>query len=114
MVEGVSAPGPLQLALENLDRAQIATIHAFALTMLRPLAAENGINPSFQVQDEVAGERRFLERWHAFLEEAGQDQASREAVTRVLGLGLTTRDLERPRATCAGAMESRRPGRNTP
>ena len=79
LAEGVSAPGPLQLALENLDRAQIATIHAFALTMLRPLAAENGINPSFQVQDEVAGERRFLERWHAFLEEAGQDQASREA-----------------------------------
>jgi ATP-dependent helicase/nuclease subunit A len=85
----------LQRALASLDRAQISTIHAFAVNVLRPLAAEFGINPSFQVHDAVAGERRFQEHWHAFLEDAGQEPDAREVVTRVLSLGLATRDLER-------------------
>jgi len=93
--ENADAAERLLQALASLDRAQISTIHAFALNVLRPLAAESGIDPSFQVQDEVAGERRFQERWHAFLEAAGQEPTAREVVSRVLALGLTTRDVER-------------------
>jgi ATP-dependent helicase/nuclease subunit A len=85
----------LQAALADLDRAHISTIHAFALDVLRSCAAEQGIDPSFGVQDEVTAERRFQERWRAFLEDAGREARVREAVNRVLALGLTTRDIER-------------------
>jgi len=84
----------LLAALEGLDRAQISTIHAFALDVLRPFAAEQGIDPSFSVLDEVAAERRFQQRWRAFLEDAGSDPAVRDTVGRSLALGLTTRDVQ--------------------
>jgi len=86
--------GLLPQALISLDRAQISTIHAFAMSVLRSFAAEHGIDPTFQVQDEVAAERRFEERWRTFLEDAGRDPDAREAVNRVLALGLWTRDLQ--------------------
>ncbi|HXH23044.1 MAG TPA: UvrD-helicase domain-containing protein [Dehalococcoidia bacterium] len=85
----------LVAALEGLDRAQISTIHAFALQVLRTFAAEQGIDPSFGVQDELAAERRFQERWRSFLEEAGSEPDCRAAFGRALALGLTTRDIER-------------------
>jgi hypothetical protein len=95
-------PHLLHRALGSLDRAQISTIHAFALNVLRPLAAESGIDPSFEVRDEVAGERRFQERWRSFLEDAGLESDTRDLVSRVLSLGLTTRDLENWRTSSGG------------
>jgi ATP-dependent helicase/nuclease subunit A len=86
--------GGIREALASLDRAQISTIHSFALNLLRPLAAEHAINPNFELHDATAAERRFLDRWHAFLEATGEDAGACDVVTRVLGLGLTTRDLE--------------------
>ncbi|HWC28812.1 MAG TPA: UvrD-helicase domain-containing protein, partial [Dehalococcoidia bacterium] len=91
---GGDAPA-LQIALASLDRAQISTIHAFALNVLRSFAAEQGIDPSFGVHDEVLAERRFQERWRSFLEDAGRDPIVRDAVSRALSLGLATRDIER-------------------
>jgi ATP-dependent helicase/nuclease subunit A len=91
---GEGDPGLLQRALNSLDRAQISTIHAFATSVLRSFAAEFGIDPSFQVQDEIAAERRFQERWRSFLEEAERESSAVEAISRALLLGLTTRDLQ--------------------
>ena len=62
-------------ALAGLDRAPISTIHAFALSLLRIFAAEAGIDPAFEVQDEVAAERRFEERWRTYLEGLVNDPA---------------------------------------
>jgi ATP-dependent helicase/nuclease subunit A len=93
LAAGVGEAAPLLAALAGLERAQISTIHAFALNVLRSFAAEHGIDPSFAVQDEVAAERRFRQRWRAFLEDAGSDPAAREVVGRALALGLTTRDI---------------------
>jgi ATP-dependent helicase/nuclease subunit A len=81
-------------ALASLDRAQISTIHAFAYAALRSFAVEAGIDPAFEVQDEVAAERRFEERWRRFLERLGSDATATAAIERTLALGLTTRDLE--------------------
>ncbi len=52
-------------ALGSLDRAQISTIHAFGLTLLRSFAAESGIDPAFILQDELLAERRQQERWRS-------------------------------------------------
>jgi len=92
--EAMGDPALLARALAGLDRAHISTIHAFALNVLRSFAAEFGIDPSFQVQDEVAAERRFQERWRSFLEDAGGKPAAVDAVNGALALGMTTRDLQ--------------------
>jgi ATP-dependent helicase/nuclease subunit A len=81
-------------ALASLDQAPISTIHAFAYAVLRSFAAEAGIDPAFEVQDEVMAERRFETRWRTFLEDLGREPEAVAAVERVLALGLTTRDLE--------------------
>ncbi|MDP9238854.1 MAG: UvrD-helicase domain-containing protein [Chloroflexota bacterium] len=90
--EHAAEAGLIDGALRSLDRAQISTIHAFGLTLLRNFAAECGIDPAFEVQDEVLAERRLQERWRGYLE-ALSDPDAAEAVDRALGLGLTTRHL---------------------
>ncbi len=53
----------LRTALDSLDRAHISTIHAFCQDVLRQFAPELGIDPAFEVQDEVLADRRFEESW---------------------------------------------------
>ncbi|HET9476001.1 MAG TPA: UvrD-helicase domain-containing protein [Dehalococcoidia bacterium] len=81
-------------ALESLDRAQISTIHSFCQELLHLFAAEAGVDPSFEVQDPVAAERRFRDRWRGFIENLSGDDEAADILDRVLGLGLTTGDLE--------------------
>jgi ATP-dependent helicase/nuclease subunit A len=82
----------IDAALRSLDRAQISTIHAFGLALLRNFAAESGIDPAFTVQDEVLAERRLQEQWRGYLE-ALSDPRATAAVDRALGLGMTTQNL---------------------
>jgi len=84
----------ISAALQALDRAQISTIHAFCQGLLRSFAVRDGIDPAFEVEDSVAAERRFEERWRAFLDSRGDDREAIETVGRVLDLGLTTRYLQ--------------------
>jgi len=81
-------------ALESLDRAPISTIHSFCQQVLHSFSAEAGVDPSFEVQDEMASARRFQDRWRAYVEGLAGDAGAVGAVDRALGLGLTTRDLE--------------------
>ncbi|MCI0849821.1 MAG: UvrD-helicase domain-containing protein, partial [Chloroflexi bacterium] len=82
-------------ALESLDRAEISTIHAFTLGLLRLFAAEAGIDPAFIVLDELQAERRLQERWRTFLEGLAADAGAVSVIDRVLALGLTTREIEK-------------------
>jgi ATP-dependent helicase/nuclease subunit A len=82
----------IDAALRSLDRAQISTIHAFGLALLRNFAAESGIDPAFTMQDEVLAERRLQEQWRGYLE-ALADPKAIAAVDRALGLGMTTQHL---------------------
>ncbi len=83
-----------QTALQSLDRAQISTIHSLCQGLLRSYAAEAGVDPGFEVLDELAAERRFDEQWRIFLEGLATDAAAVAAIDRALGLGLTIRDLQ--------------------
>lgn len=85
----------LRQALESLDRAQISTIHSFCQSVLHAFAPQAGIDPTFTVMDEVAADRRFEERWRAYLEDLNADPQAVRAIDRVLSLGLTTADLQR-------------------
>src|SRR5688572_1433273 len=85
----------LVTARDALDRAQISTIHAFCATVLRSFAAENGIDPSFAVQDQVAAERRFDAEWVSYLDSLSGDEKAHGAFQRVQELGLWTRELEK-------------------
>ena len=89
-----SRRGLIQDALAGLDRAQISTIHAFCQSLLRFFAVLAGIDPAFEVQDEVASERRFEERWRAYLDGLGSDTDAVAAAGRLLDLGMTPRYLQ--------------------
>jgi ATP-dependent helicase/nuclease subunit A len=84
----------VRAALSALDRAQISTMHCFCQSLLRSFAAEAGIDPAFDVQDEVRADRWLEERWRTYLEELAIDAGAVAAFDRVLGLGLSTRDSE--------------------
>ncbi|MCH7811761.1 MAG: UvrD-helicase domain-containing protein [Chloroflexi bacterium] len=95
----------VQAALASLDRAQISTIHGFALGLLRFFAAEGGIDPAFRVLDELQAERRLQERWRMYLEGLAADADAVAAIDRALALGLTTRDIEKLARELAGAAQ---------
>ncbi len=84
----------IEAALAGLDRAHISTIHSFCQSLLRFFAVLAGIDPAFEIQDEVAAERRFEERWRTYLDSLGSDPAAVDVVGRLLDLGMTPRTLQ--------------------
>jgi ATP-dependent helicase/nuclease subunit A len=82
------------VALGSLDRAQISTIHAFCQAIVRTYSPEAGVDPDFEVQDEVMTQRRMQERWRRYLESLGDDEKARREIDRLLNLGLRTNELE--------------------
>jgi len=84
----------IDAALGSLDRAQLSTIHSFCAQLLHSFAAEAGVDPSFRVEDEVRSQRRFQDRWRIYLDQIPRESDAEKAINRVLGLGLTTADIE--------------------
>ena len=84
----------IEAALHDLDRAQISTIHAFCQGLLRSFAIRAGIDPAFEIEDVVAAERRFEERWRSYLDGLGSNTDAVGTVGRLLDLGLTTYNLQ--------------------
>ncbi|HTI34801.1 MAG TPA: UvrD-helicase domain-containing protein, partial [Miltoncostaea sp.] len=84
-----------RVARDDLDRAQLSTIHAFGQALLRSLCAEAGIDPEIAVLDQLTADRRFEERWRAALEEVDPAADDGRAIDRALGLGLRIKDLKR-------------------
>jgi|CXWL01.1.fsa_nt_gi ATP-dependent helicase/nuclease subunit A len=82
-------------ALDGLDRAPISTIHAFGLLMMKSFAAEAATDPAFVMQDEMRSERRFEEQWRLYLSTLHEDAEAKTAIGRALGLGMTTKDLQK-------------------
>ena len=76
----------LSRAVVDLERAHVSTIHAFASALLRERPFEAGVDPSFQVVADVAGERTFDDVWNRWIEE--RLTAGDEALLRAVHLGL--------------------------
>ena len=73
-------------ALQDLERAQIGTIHSFAASLLRLYPLEAGLDPRFQEDDGSLRKRRFETRWGLWLDEELAGTSSRKAAWKhVLG-----------------------------
>jgi ATP-dependent helicase/nuclease subunit A len=93
--KGTADPKLISEALSGLDAAPVGTIHAFCLGLLRSFAVTAGIDPTFKVQDEVAAERRFEERWRSYLEKLGDDEPDAVVtLSHALDLGMTPRYMQ--------------------
>jgi ATP-dependent helicase/nuclease subunit A len=66
-------------ALEDLDKAQIGTIHSFAAHVLRLFPVEAGVDPGFSVDEGPFFEELFESEWAAFLDEELGERPPREA-----------------------------------
>ena len=74
-------------ALEQLDRAGISTIHAFAASLLRERPVEAGIDPGFEQLDAMGSQLLFDEVWRRWKEE--QLAAMPPVLRRLLVLGVS-------------------------
>ncbi len=84
----------IEIALDSLEQAQLSTIHAFCQNLLHSYSAQAGIDPSFEVLDEVKSERRHQERWRQYLDDLAADPNAATLVHRVLALGLRPAEIE--------------------
>ncbi|MBI4376767.1 MAG: UvrD-helicase domain-containing protein [Elusimicrobia bacterium] len=72
-------------ALEELDRAQIGTIHSFASHLLRLYPVEAGVDPAFRVDEGDFFDELFESEWSRWLDtELGQEAPRKEAWLEVL------------------------------
>ena len=86
----LSAAG-LHEALRDVDAAQIQTIHAFAANILRERSLDAGLDPDFNVLDQLQADLRFAQSWRSWL---WSNDAPQQTLQRALDLGLQLRDLQ--------------------
>ena len=80
-------------AVRDVESAQIATVHAFAATLLRERALDAGLDPNFRVLDQLQTDLRFRQSWRAWIW-ADAPASAQSALQRGLELGLELRDLQ--------------------
>ena len=80
-------------AVREVESAQIATVHAFAATLLRERALDAGLDPNFRVLDQLQSDLRFRQSWRAWIW-SDAPPAAQAALQRGLALGLELRDLQ--------------------
>jgi len=83
--------GRARAALQDLEKAQIGTLHSFAAHLLRLYPLESGVDPNFQTDDgELRFEEHFHGQWELWLDrELGPGGSSHERWRRALtSIGL--------------------------
>ncbi|HEX7094028.1 MAG TPA: UvrD-helicase domain-containing protein [Nitrospiraceae bacterium] len=89
-------------ALEQLEKAQIGTLHSFAAHLLRLHPIESEIDPLFQEDDGSRFKELFHSSWDRWLDdELGSAGPQHDRWRRVLG-GTTLDDLQQFTAALAG------------
>ncbi len=69
-------------ALNDLEKAHIATLHSFAAHVLRLYPLESGVDPQFQEDDGTKFLEIFSEAWNIWLDEAFGEQGAQHAQWR--------------------------------
>lgn len=87
-------------ALEQLDRAAISTLHAFAQRLLLASPIEAGLPPRVEVHDEISSALRTEDRWAAFVRRLVDDDALAVPLTAALALDIGMHHLAAVAATC--------------
>ena len=95
-----------ELALTQLDRSQIGTIHGFCADILRTYPLEAGLTPNAEI-DKGTRARRILDTlWNRFLDEQLGEQAPQpEAWKTILSRASLTDLYEYVRELCSGKIQ---------
>jgi ATP-dependent helicase/nuclease subunit A len=81
-------------ALEQLDGANIGTLHAFAQRLLSEHPVEAGLPPRVEVLDEVSSSVAFSSRWSAFRDRLLADPDLERTVLLLLAAGVKPHALQ--------------------
>ena len=78
-------------SLADLERAQVSTIHSFCAWLLKERPVEAGVDPQFQVADQLQADLLREEAWADwFTNEAAKIPEERSPLRRLLAVGVTT------------------------
>ena len=75
-------------AISDLERMQVTTIHSFCGSLLRERPVEAGLDPNFEVADDLTSSLVQTEVWEGWLEK--QMDANDPALRRAVLIGITT------------------------
>ncbi|HSA61530.1 MAG TPA: UvrD-helicase domain-containing protein [Nitrospiraceae bacterium] len=93
-------------ALQDLEKAQIGTLHSFAAHLLRLYPLESGVDPAFQEDDGLRFEEHFTTAWDIWIDQELSRQGTHHDLWRSL-LGTTAvEDLRAlTRSLCSELVE---------
>jgi len=78
-------------AISDLERMQVTTIHSFCGSLLRERPVEAGLDPNFEVADDLTSSLVQTEVWEGWLEK--QMDANDPALRRAVLIGITTEQI---------------------
>ena len=77
-------------SLADLERAQVSTIHSFCAWLLKERPVEAGVDPQFQVADQLQADLLREDAWADwFTKEATKTPGERSPLRRLLAVGVT-------------------------
>jgi ATP-dependent helicase/nuclease subunit A len=80
-------------ALQDLEKAQIGTLHSFAAHLLRLYPLESGVDPAFQEDDGLRFEEHFTTAWDIWIDQELSRQGIHHDLWRSLLASTTIEDL---------------------
>ncbi|MEO5954773.1 MAG: UvrD-helicase domain-containing protein, partial [Nitrospiraceae bacterium] len=89
-------------ALEQMEKAQIGTLHSFAAHLLRLHPLESGVDPSFQEDDGSRFKELFHSSWDRWLDDELGSDGPQHARWRLVLAGASLDDLQQFTAALAG------------
>ncbi len=89
-------------ALEQMEKAQIGTLHSFAAHLLRLHPLESGVDPSFQEDDGSRFKELFYSSWDRWLDDELGLDGPQHARWRLVLAGASLDDLQQFTAALAG------------
>lgn len=81
------------LALQDLDRSYIQTLHSLGGSILRERPLEAGLPPAFETMDAISSELAFEETWKEWVDWALDDPELAAPLSLALSLGLSLGQL---------------------
>ncbi|MCX8118163.1 MAG: UvrD-helicase domain-containing protein [Desulfobacterota bacterium] len=90
LLEGLSPEEARRLskAISDLERMQVTTIHSFCASMLRERPVEAGIDPNFEVADELTSSLLQADVWERWLEKEMSQRNPALHLALLYGIGL--------------------------
>jgi len=84
-----------QAALDDVEKAQIGTLHSFAAHLLRLHPLESGVDPAFQEDDGSRFDECFTAAWDAWIDRELSRQGAHHALWRPLLHHVTVEEIRR-------------------